>query len=111
MGPTLFLLYINDIGDNLNSTLCLFADDREIKNQSHKVALQEDLDKIYEWSDKWQMLFNVNKCYHIQITRKHKPLKTSYSMNGDLISKVQDNKYLGVTISNYTINGQCMSVS
>ena len=51
LGPTLFLLYINDIGDNLNSTLSLFADDsilyREIKNQSDKVALQEDLDKIY----------------------------------------------------------------
>ena len=104
LGPTLFLLYINDIGDNLNSTLRLFADDsilyREIKNQSDKVALQEDLDKISEWSDKWQMLFNVNKCYHIQITRKHKPLKTSYSMKGELISIVQDNKYLGVTISN-----------
>jgi len=36
LGPVLFLLYINDISEHIQSTLCLFADDsivyREIKN-------------------------------------------------------------------------------
>ena len=50
LGPVLFLLYINDITDNISSHMRLFADDsviyREINTQQDHLALQEDLDNL-----------------------------------------------------------------
>ena len=63
LGPLLFLIYINDLPDNLNSLIKLFADDTSLfstvhdPNHSAKV-LNDDLNKISEWAYKWKMLFN-----------------------------------------------------
>ena len=47
LGPLLFLIYVNDIGDNLTSHSRLFADDcviyREISESSGCSTMQEDL--------------------------------------------------------------------
>ena len=54
LGPLMFLLYINDIGSNVSSTIRLFADDsllyREVKSDSECQQLQQDLDKLIDWS-------------------------------------------------------------
>ena len=76
LGPLLFLLYINDIENNLQSTIRLFADDsaiyREINSIDDAIVLQSDLFKLQEWADKWQMCFNVKKCKAMRITRRTK---------------------------------------
>ena len=63
-------VYINDL-DNNNynysaSNELKFADDtkvfRKVKNYGDKRHLQNDLDKLVKWSEKWQMLFNFGKC-------------------------------------------------
>ena len=63
LGPTLFLIYINDIADNITSNIRLFADDcvlyRTINSTSDNITLQEDLNKLVHWSNIWQMDFNV----------------------------------------------------
>ena len=52
LGPLLFLIYmyINDLPNNIHSTVCLFADDcvlyREIINQLDSQELQRDLDEL-----------------------------------------------------------------
>ena len=42
-----------------------FADDtkigRIIRSDSDAIALQADLDRMNEWTDRWQMQFIVNK--------------------------------------------------
>ena len=57
LGPLLFILYINGIGENTSSTIRLFADDcliyKNIKLQSDAATLQEDLDTMVSWSKKW----------------------------------------------------------
>jgi len=116
LGPTLFLLYINDITDGLESPIKLFADDsilyRDIRGQADQGTLQGDLNKVFQWSEKWQMSFNVSKCFHLPITRKTRPIKTSYTMDNQLVSKVQDNKYLGVTIDhNLKWTNHCQKIS
>ena len=62
LGPTLFLIYINEIAHNINSTIRLFADDsvlyRQINSPDDHRILQEDLQKLVEWSKTWQMEFN-----------------------------------------------------
>lgn len=67
LGPLLFLLYINDIGNDLTSKIRLFADDSllfgVVKNDTDAQKLQENLNSLCEWADKWQMVFNPDKCY------------------------------------------------
>ena len=50
------LLYVNDIGEGVNSEVKLFTDDcllyRTIESESDTKQLQEDLSKMTEWSKK-----------------------------------------------------------
>ena len=69
----LFLLCINDINNAITSQITLFADDsvlyRNIRNQNDQVILQNDLDTISSWVEKWLMELNIDKCsvlYHTQ---------------------------------------------
>ena len=63
LGPILFLLYINDINENIQSSIRLFADDsiiyRKINSNIDHQILQTDLIQLEKWSDKWQMQFNI----------------------------------------------------
>ena len=56
LGPLMFLLYINDIGNEINSNLSLFADDSIlygiVNNFQDAQALQADLNKLVEWAQK-----------------------------------------------------------
>ena len=71
LGPTLFLLYINDLPLQVSSsTTRLFADDcilyREIDSPADAKLLQHDLDALQNWERTWLMSFNSIKevlCY------------------------------------------------
>ena len=62
----MFLVYINDINENITSSVRLFADDcviyKPIITPQDAEQLQEDLQKFYEWTKFWQMKINVDKC-------------------------------------------------
>ena len=66
LGPILFLIYIKDLDDDITSKVLKFADDtkvfRKIKSDADRQHLQDDLNKLIKWSEKWQMLFNFGKC-------------------------------------------------
>ena len=66
LGPVLFLIYINDIVMNINSTIKVFADDakiyRAMKSQNDVDVLQGDLNQLTNWSRKWLLKFNEQKC-------------------------------------------------
>jgi len=64
LGPLLFLLYINDLQEAVSySELNIFADDvalyRQIKSSNDCDLLQEDLQNVYFWSDRWQLCLSV----------------------------------------------------
>ena len=79
LGPCLFLFYINDIAQNLNSTTRLFADDTmiymTIKSDRDAKLLQDDLDTLSRWENKWMMEFHPGKYEVISITRKKIPIQ------------------------------------
>ena len=61
--PPLFLIYINDLSEELASNPKLFADDTtlfsEVKNvDASDVGLNNDLKKIDEWAFQWKVNFN-----------------------------------------------------
>ena len=87
LGPILFLMYINDIAANLNSSIRMFADDclvyRTISSPSDHQLLQTDLNKLTTWADTWQMKFNTSKCSVLQVTQNKIKKTFNYTMNGD----------------------------
>ena len=65
LGPLLFLIFINNIGISISSTLRLFADEcllyRVIDSTRDAKLLQHDLHLITEWCKQWQMRLNLDK--------------------------------------------------
>ena len=99
----MFLLYINAIGDHLNHfTIRLFADDRllykTISNQDDAERQQDDLDKLQEWTDTWQMKFNAKKCYLLSMHSKRDPTLKNYRLKREEIVKTSHHSYLGIEI-------------
>ena len=63
LGPLFFLIYINDLPENLQSTVKLFADDASLFSTVYKPNIsanqvESDLKKISHWAYKWKMNFN-----------------------------------------------------
>ncbi len=62
--------------------------------------------KISDWSVKWEMLFNMNKCQALQVGSRN--IKKDYEMCGVQIKSVHSVKDLGVTVaSNLKFSQQC----
>ena len=70
------------------------ADLREQLTRSEKRT--EDLDKVFTWSQKWLMLFNVGKCKVMHIGSSNP--KFSYSLDGESLQDVLLERDLGVFI-------------
>ena len=63
LGPLLFIMYINDIPNDINhSTSYFFADDgkciKSIDQLTDFTLLQVDLSSFGSWSDKWKLILN-----------------------------------------------------
>ena len=63
LGPLLFLIYVNDLPNNLSSNCKLFANDTSlfsVVNNIHTSAatLSQDLNGMTNWAFQWKMIFN-----------------------------------------------------
>ena len=101
LGPLLFLLYINDLPQNIIDAECrLYADDTllcmAIDNGGPSL-LQQNIDTLGKWSDTWGMKFNPSKCVHLRVGRRVHP-DIDLTLNGVTIPKSSSVKYLGVNI-------------
>ena len=115
LGPILFLIFINDLPDNIKSSVRLFADDyvlyRNIHSLQDCLILQGDLDSLGLWEADWQMKFNVAKCHSMRVTRhySHKQIIHDYTLHQQTLENVQSAKYLGITITENINWGQRIS--
>ena len=102
LGPLLFMIYINDIVENIDSNIRLFADDTSlyvIVDDPVVTAdcLNNDLLRISTWAKKWKVSFNPNKTKSIQFSRKrNKSIKPELSMSGVKVQEVENHKHLGL---------------
>ena len=110
LGPILFLIYINYLDDDITSKVLKFADDtkvfRKIKSDADRRQLQDDLNKLTEWSEKWQMLFNYGKCTCLH--RGHGNEDAQYTMGDTVLNTTVKENDLGLTISaDMKVSEQC----
>jgi hypothetical protein len=93
--PLMFPLYTNDIGNDITSTIRVFADDSllylAISTKDDCKRLQQDLDRMVNWIKSWQKIFNPLKCYVLKITKKKKTVDFDYKINGQTLETVASN--------------------
>ena len=88
LGPLLFLIYINDITDDPESCPFIFADDTALfevvdNPTSSAELLNNDLNKISEWSDRWLVTMNPSKTKSMTFSnKKEKESHSVLSMRG-----------------------------
>ena len=99
LGPLLFLIYFNNIVDDIHSCIRLFADDTSlyiIDDNPIQAAetLNTDLAKIHAWASKWLVTFNPSKSESIILSRKtNKPLHPPLIMDQQVINEVTSHKH------------------
>ena len=106
LGPLLFTCYINDITDGIENCIILFADDTKLYRVVRTVedcnSLQRDLNRLVEWTRRWQLAFNESKCTLLRMGKGHPPyVYTMLKENGEMVQlqvKTEE-KDLGVIIS------------
>ena len=101
--PTLFLIFIKNLEDNITSSIRLFADDcviyRPVFCQQDHEHLQNDLTTLVDWNNTWQMEFNVKTCA-IMLFGTLRKRAIDYTMKGESLEIVDHHPYLGVKLSN-----------
>ena len=107
LGPILFVVYINNIIDNLNSQVYFFVDDmklyRRIYNDTDYNVLRSDIDKIDQWTRLLLLKLNSDKykCMTFSINKK-KTNDRKYFLNTPLgvneLQKVNEEKEIRVFI-------------
>ena len=101
LGPLLFVIFINDLPENVFNLCKIFADDTKIYNDDSKhEELQRDLLALLKWSDKWQLKFNSSKCSVLHIGRRNK--RNVYYMDQEktiILNSTESEKDVGVTFT------------
>ena len=105
LGPLLFLIYINDLTDNISSDMRLFADDSSLftcvkgVTQTHHKLLK-GLQTVTLWAYQWKTVFNPDITKQaievIFSCKKNKPLHPDLVFNGIPVSREPFTKHLGV---------------
>jgi hypothetical protein len=100
LGPLLFLIYINDLDEGIDSKLVKFADDtklgRGVATEQEIEMLRQDLQRIYQWSVDWQMLFNTDKCTVLHMGKNNK--EAEYKLGTNKIKLSMQEKDLGIIV-------------
>ncbi len=113
LGLLLLIIYISDIDNGITSNIGKFADDtnigRTIRIGEDYRALQEDLNKLSAWTNKWQVSFNNIMCSVLSVGTRN-PLQ-EHSLDSTGIGRQTVKRDLGVFVKSYLKLGkQCISM-
>lgn len=110
LGPTLFLLFINDVTDifdGLSVTCKLYADDIKLYtsycfNQLHS-NLVDATERLIAWADNWQLKLAADKCIVCRLKQSQWPISwdasnTEYKINDSTLQYKDNVRDLGVII-------------
>ena len=111
LGPILFVMFINDLPHVVKSEVKMFADDTKLYGRSDNdqgiIDIQDDLDQLQAWSDRWLLRFHPQKCAVMKLGNKKStatysmPIKSEYGSKQRLtLSETTSEKDLGVWVDN-----------
>ncbi len=105
LGPLLFLIYVNDITENLLSITRLFADDSSLSFSSTNTddlegIINHDLIILSDWAKRWLVNFNPNKTEAMLFTLRQLDRPLVLTFENINITFVEHHKHLGLTFSN-----------
>ena len=79
---------------------------RRVESQEDRHQLQVDLNKLVKWAEKWQMLFNKDKCKCRHMGQAN--AKKNYLMNNTVLLSTEREKDVGVVVSSdMKVSEQC----
>ncbi len=91
LAPIMFSIHVNDMADRVTSYMNMFADEakimRRVINEDDCAALAQDPVRINEWSNKWDMPFNTNKCSVLEFGKSSRRVSWNYTLNNEPIMK------------------------
>ena len=111
LGPTLFLLYINDLPDNVLCDIAIYADDTTLYSKCHETSdlwqqlelaseLESDLQDTVDWGKKWLVDFDAGKTKLVLFNRSNNNGFTDVKMDGSSLPEQKLYfKMLGLTFS------------
>lgn len=107
LGPIFFSIFINDVDEHIvNSKILKYADDIRIyrifesttaAHMANAMLFQKDIDAMAEWSNKWDLKFNLSKCCVLHFGRSNP--KTKYKLGDFQVDNRCQESDLGVLFS------------
>ena len=98
LGPLLFLIYINDITTDLQSSSFLYADDTSLLEVVDDPAitaatLNNDLELINTWTQKWLVTINSDKTKAMVFsTKRQKPWHPQLKYDNQIIESINNHE-------------------
>ena len=114
LGPLLFIIYINDLGQEFKSSIYKFADDTKALgtvdiSKGHS-TLHDDLLKFEKWSQIWKMPLNVEKCKVVHYGNNNPNIE--HLLFGKKLTSSTEEKDLGVLFNkDMSVTNQCLKAS
>ena len=110
LGPTLFLLYINDLPDDVICNIAIYADDTTLYSKCNQASdlwqqlelaseLESDLRDTVNWGRKWLVDFNAGKTQLVSFDRSKNTGAIDVKMDGSVLEDKTSFKMLGLTFS------------
>ena len=110
LGPTLFLLYINDLPDDVICDIDIYADDTTLYSKCDQASdlwqqpelaseLESDLRDTADWGKKWLVDFNAGKTQLVLFDQSNNNGSIDVNMSGTVLEEKLSFKMLGLTFS------------
>ena len=110
LGHTLFLLYINDLPDDVICNIAIYADDTALYSKCDQASdlweqleltseLELDLRHTVDWDKKWLVDFNAGKTELASFDQSNNNGSIDVKMNGSVLEEKSSFRMLGLTFS------------
>ena len=112
LGPLLFLLYINDLPNNIICNIAIYAHDTtlycdqatDLGQLELAAELEPDLQDTVDWGRIWLVVFNAEKTQLALFDQSNDTGTIDVKMDGSVLEERSSFKMLGLTFSsNWTV--------
>ena len=110
LGPTLFLIYINDLPDDVICNIAIYADDTTLYSKCSQASdlwqqlelaseLESELRDTVDWGRKWLVHFNAGKTQLVSFDRSKNTGAIDVKMDGSVLEEKTSFKMLELNFS------------